>query len=439
MKVNLPYAKSKRYLTGMDWVIGALNDMNRRSTGGTNDSQIVLELAGPFDVEQFRAAMTDFMRLFPVLGGAMTRDWNLAPYWKMPRRGWVPSAIVTEESVAGPELFPALSRSANARFRNPRPHLVFHVIHLGDSRHFVILHFDHCLFDAHGAEAFMELFHRWHRGEDCQARLASIVMTEPAHLCGWKRKFESGRLLVQMLRRFMGIPLVAFTRPALMKGREFKFALLEFDERESGAITERAYREAGFLMFMPYALATAVGALEAVRQRKGVAGQDYLVTVSADLRTPDTAAAHLFFNHISFMFFGVPVAVAADRRQTIDTVRTQMYEQIKSRFPQAMAESSMLMRILPTSMLSRLMRQPLRGEFASLGFTCVGKSGYAAETFMQARVVNLFHMPLVPVPPGLALVVNHFGNRMNVVLTYLDGMFDDEDVRSIADAMRRGL
>jgi hypothetical protein len=139
------------------------------------------------------------------------------------------------------------------------------------------------------------------------------------------------------------------------------------------------------------------------------------------------------------MFFRIPVAIAGDRRQALDAVRTQMYEQIKNGFPGAMAESSMLMRILPMSVLGRLMRRPLRGEFASFSFASVGQKGYACPEFMEARVTNLFHMPLVPVPPGLGLVVNHFGDRMNAVLSYLDGMFSDEDIQNIRDDLRRGL
>jgi hypothetical protein len=439
MKVNLPYSKSKRYLTGIDWAIAALNDMNRRSTGGTNDSQLVLELDGPFDVEHFRAAMTKFARLFPMLGGTPARDWNLAPYWKMPRPGHVPTVSVEEESVSGTDLFAALTRTANAGFHDPRTHLAFRVFKVDGRRHVVTLHFDHCLFDAHGAEAFMELFHRWERGEDCSARLAAIALTEPAHLCDWKRKFEAGKLLVRMLRRFAETLIVTFPRPRPLQGRPFKFALLEFGEPESKAVIDRAYRDAGFLMFMPYVLATVVQALDAVRRRKNVAGRDYLVSVSVDLRTPGTAAARLFFNHVSFMFFGVPVTAAADRRQVTDTVKAQMYEQIKSGFPQAMADSSLLMRILPVSVLGRLMRRPLRGEFASLGFTCVGKGGYVPATFMETRVANLYHMPLVPVPPGLGLVVNQYGDRMNVVLTYLDGLLDDEEVQGLMADVRQGL
>jgi hypothetical protein len=439
MKVSLPFSSTKRYLTGMDWVIGALNEISRRTTGGTNASQIVIELDGPFDAERFRSAITDFGRKFPVLGGIIGRDWNFAPCWKMPRPGSAPAVAVEIETVAEADILAALTRSANAPFPGRRDHLVFRVFLTGGPRHFVAMQFDHCLFDAHGAEAFLELFHRSYRGEDCSARLAGISLTEPAHLCNWMRKFEAGKLLVRKVRSFTDAALVIFQRKGKLRGRAFRFAVLKFDEQETQAITDRAYREAGFLMFMPYALTAVVQALDAVRRRNGIAGNDYLVSVSVDLRTPDTAAAKMFFNHVSFLFFRVPVAAAGDRRQALDAVRTQMYEQIKSGFPQAMAESSMLMRIVPMSVLGRLMLKPLRGEFASLGFTCIGKGGYACPEFMEARVANLFHMPLVPAPPGLGLVVNHTGKRMNVTLSYLDGMFSDEDIRNIKDDLRRGL
>lgn len=439
MKVSIPFSRTKRYLTGMDWTIGALNDMNRRATGGTNAFQIVMELDGPFDAERFRSAITDFGRKFPVLSGIIARDWNFAPYWKMPRAGCAPPVAVEVETVAEADILPALARSANVPFPGRRNHLVFRVFHTGGQRHFMAMQSDHRLFDAHGAEAFLELFHRSYWGEDCSARLAGISLTEPAHLCDWMQKFEAGKLLVRMLRSFTDATLVTFRRQLKLKGGEFKFALVKFDEHETRAVTDRAYREAGFLMFMPYALTAAVQALDSVRRRNGIEGQDYLVAVSVDLRTPDTAAAKLFFNHVSFMFFRIPVTVAGDRRQAMDAVRTQMYEQIKSGFPHAMAESSMLMRIVPMSALGWLMRRPLRGEFASFSFACVGKGGYACPEFMEARVANLFHMPLVPVPPGLGLVVNHFGDRMNAVLSYLDGMFSDEDIRNIGDDLRRGL
>ena len=439
MKVSLPYAKQQRYLTGMDWVIGALDHMSHRRTGGGNASQIVLELRGPFAFEQFCTAVSAFVRLFPMLGGRPARHWNLAPYWKIPRTGPAEVCSVTEQAVTEAELWPALEASVNTPFTGRQGHVAWRVLQVNPERHFVAFHFEHLLFDAYGAEAFLELFQNWQQGVDCRARLAQLALTEPAHLCAWMRKFEAGKQFVRKVRELATTTPRILPRPAVLQGRRFRFSLLEFNAQETAQITARAYQEAGFLMFMPYVLATVLPALEKTFAAKAATGQDYVISVSVDLRTPDTAAARLFFNNLSFLLFKIPQTCAGDRRQVLELVRTQMYEQVKSGFPKALAESSMLMRILPLPVLSWALLRPLLGEFASLGFTCVGKGGFASAQFMGAEVVNLFHMPMIPVPPGVGLVVNQHGQRMNAVISYLDGMLAAEDLRALGAELRGRL
>jgi hypothetical protein len=69
----------------------------------------------------------------------------------------------------------------------------------------------------------------------------------------------------------------------------------------------------------------------------------------------------------------------------------------------------------------------------------VGERGNSIVRFMDAEVTNLIHMPLVPAPPGIGLFVNQHAGRMNMVLTYVDGMLADEDARRILDDARRLL
>lgn len=439
MKVSLPYSKTRRYLTGMDWTLRALDCMSRVSIGGQNTFQVVLDLRGPFAPDRFKAAMEQFVREFPELGGRPARDWTLAPYWKMPRSSGSARVRVDCRNVTESELPQFLEQGVNAGMPDAITHLAFRVFRVSTARHVVAAHFDHQLFDAPGAEALLDLFHRWSSGEDCRARIAGLARTEPAHLSDWMHKFEAGKQLVRKLRGFAETTLMILPRPVPLRGRRIRFNILEFDERETAGIVGRAHREAGFLMFMPYVLATALQALAPVFEKHKTAGRDYIVSVSVDLRTPETAAAQMFFNHLSFLFFRVPAARVGDRQPLLSALRIQMYEQVKSGFPRAMYESSMLMRILPAGLLGRLMLKPLRGEFASLGFTCVGKGGYAGTHFMEAEVANLIHMPLVPVPPGIGFFVNQYGGKMNAVLAYVEDLLTGEDVRCVADDVRRLL
>jgi hypothetical protein len=200
---------------------------------------------------------------------------------------------------------------------------------------------------------------------------------------------------------------------------------------------QRAYEQAGYLMFLPYALARGLQAFDPLFRAHGNGGTRYVVSVSVDARTPETAARHVFFNRLSFLIFHMPVESAADGRKLLDLVKTQMYEQIKTGFPAALAESSMLTRIFPLSVVGRALLMPLRGEFASLGFTVVGKDSPAPAQFMGVEVANLIHTPRIPVPPGVGLVLSQYRDRLNVSLCYLDGLISDEAAdRVMADFCR---
>jgi len=440
MRISLPYSKKKRYLTGMDWIVAALDCISRRYTGGSNASQIVLELRGPFDDAKFMSAVAGFAKMFPVLRGRPARCWNLAPYWKIPRRGSQVPVRVEISTVSESEMHAALEQSANTPFTESREHLVFRVFHIGADRHCLAMRFDHFLFDARGAESLLDIFQCWQKGHDCSARIDGISLTEPAHLSDWIKKFDYGRLLVRMLLELTKKPLAVLPRPAPLKGRKFRFSIMEFSEEETVAITARAEKEAGFMMLMPYLLGTAVTALHDVFKARGCSGEEeYVFSVSVDLRTPDNAKAKLFFNNISFLLFRIPVFLAGDRKQVLETLRTQMYDQIKSSFPLAISESSMVMRILPLNVFGWVLLRPFKGEFASCGFSCVGKGGYRPQKFMEADVENLYHMPLVPLPPGLGFVVNQYGKKMNATLSFVDGLMSREEVSAVENRVRQLL
>lgn len=439
MRINLPYSRTKRHLTGIDWVISALDDQNRRITGGSNASQIVLELEGPVSEPEFRRSLHAFVQLFPVLAGRVARDWrNLAPYWRMPRNGSpIPVSIDIVHPAPGEAPLDAAARCINTGFSKRGERIAFRLISCAPDRHFLAMRFDHRLFDAHGAELFLDLFERWRDGRVSSAAIAYPTLVEPAHLSDWMRKFEAGKPFVRKLRELSQCPFSVIPRPANLRNGGFRFHRVSFDPAETAAITRRADQEAGFLMFSCYALAAAVQSLAPAFPGADDPKRELLVSFSMDARPTGAGSDTLFFNHLSFLLFRVPLALASDRPALMTALRTDLYEQTKAGFPQNLAESTLLMRILPASLFGRLMLLPLRGELASFGFACVGKGGFAQTACLGATVTNLFHMPLIPTPPGLAMVVNRFRDRMNVVLCHPTGMLDDSAAQGILARVRK--
>ena len=116
-----------------------------------------------------------------------------------------------------------------------------------------------------------------------------------------------------------------------------------------------------------------------------------------------------------------------------------MYDQVKTRVPGDIREASSLMRILPLPIMGFLMHQPLNGQIASFCFSYLGESAYSSSGFMDKRVLNMFHMPRAPVPPGLGIYFNQFQGKLNAVLSYIDGVLDGDEANAVMAEIKSHL
>jgi hypothetical protein len=107
-----------------------------------------------------------------------------------------------------------------------------------------------------------------------------------------------------------------------------------------------------------------------------------------------------------------------------------MYNQSKLGLQRDIWDVTMLMRIAPARLLAKIMLKiPLM--LGSFSFSCVGSAAYGSDTFMGAKVVNLFHMPRVPTPPGYGFFFNEFASGLNVVFSYIDGMLTEDEANEL--------
>ncbi|MCK5504192.1 MAG: hypothetical protein KAJ10_03475, partial [Thermodesulfovibrionia bacterium] len=78
--------KNKYYLSGFDWVMCVMDDIIKETTCAGNYAQVVFLLNSRVEEELIRSKLARFMKEFPVLQARLSRDYNLAPYWKFPKR-----------------------------------------------------------------------------------------------------------------------------------------------------------------------------------------------------------------------------------------------------------------------------------------------------------------------------------------------------------------
>jgi hypothetical protein len=430
-------SKRKRYLSGSDWVINTFDHMMKARTCAGNISQIVLQFDSVLDEDKVRTHVSRFVNRFPVLQGSVGRDLKLAPYWKIPRQGSHEVMFVVQhvdDRLSGSAFLPFLEQSANTPFQDDNDHLVFHLF-IGHERSMLAVTFDHRILDARGAELFLDLLQAsLKRGAPTVS--GDIAFASSSALTQWSKRFLAGR---NVNRRIMTLSKTAIPEALKLpseRDRCYRYQILSFNEKETSDIYERAYSEAGYLMESSFLLSVIVQGMRELFKSRQITGDSYLVPVTMDLRPGLDPLQEVFFNYVSYLFYQVPVQEIDDRKGLIALLKQQMYDQVKSGFPKDLVEASLLTRIAPLPVLGKLLHLPMKGKMATFVFSHLGKSSYQHPEFMETRIANMFHMPRVPVPPGLGFFSNYYNKRLNLVISHLDGLLSDEEVRLLEKGIR---
>ncbi|HXC93069.1 MAG TPA: hypothetical protein VN652_03610 [Geobacteraceae bacterium] len=442
MIFNYLSLKNKYYLNGFDWVMGVIDIIMRKTTGAGNASQVVFMLDTPPDEALFTASLTRFLALFPILGGTIARHYTLTPYWKFREDGKQPPVVLTVtrigEDGSDGSLMDALSRFINRPFSGNREHLAFHLVY-GRGEQCIAMTFDHRLFDARGAESFMNMFQEYLSSGEDSSVAGGVRTTQKLDLRDWKEKFKAGQVVNRKMialskETIRGIPI---NYENGFKG--FRHRIVCFDKDEAAKIYDRAFAEAGYLMIMPYLFARVFSTLHPIFVKRGVEGGAYVVPASADVRQAKDIRQELFFNHNSMFFFQVKQEDIADNSRLLTVIKEQMYEQVQSRFPQCLMIASSLIRVAPLWLMHRVFHLPLQGKIASFCFSHVSKCSYSSHDLMGSRITNVFHMPRMPVPPGIGIFFNTFDGRLNATIAWLEGTLSDDEVSYIEEELRGSL
>jgi hypothetical protein len=434
--VSLPFSKNKHYLTGIDWILHSFDFMTKRATGAGNTFQIVMELEGRPAEKEVRDWLDACIGKYPLLGGRTRRDYNLAPYWKMPSHAWK-AAFEVHHLHSRRELSSLLERELNAPFGSEREHLAFHLIHAGENSHAAVK-FDHRLFDAHGAEMFLSMLQQdWEAGGTFNWETPPC---EPAHLSEWQGKFEAGRQVNRaFLRLTENAPPRALPLDPVSTAEGFSFGEISFGEQQSQEIIERAEGEAGYLMAMPYTLALTAQALHAVFVNRGIDTGDYIIPVTMDTRLPGGSRQEVFFNHVSLLLFRISAREVDDFAALLKSIKQQMYDQARTGLVRHILDASLLMRIVPLPMVSHLLKLYLKRDLASFAFSFLGDSGQMPNDFMGKTIARSYHMARVPIPPGLGVFFHHSHGRLSVHLSYARGLLAEGDVDTVLEALKSRL
>jgi hypothetical protein len=443
---SLPYSRARRYLTGMDWVIGALHrEACRNGPGGSGAgaiSQVVLVLDGHLDGQLLRSTIETVGRRLPLIQGRVARDWvNLAPYWKVPRKfrpEWLRLRVLDLPANADALADRSLCDHVNTALKSEAQHLSFLLIRLGSARSRLGMVFDHRLLDAWGAETFLRLL-----DETWQGRLDEIApqirQTEPAQLDHWGRRFTAGRALGGMLAGLRQDETCALSPPAYGASRRVAFVHDCLTGGQSERFIENAGEEIGVPILLPSAAARAVLALRRVMPALPLSGSRHLVFTTLSTRTPGREWESLFFNPFVFLPLVVKDAPEKSPAEHAAALRDQFIEFLRHGMPQAMQDASALGRICPVGPLGDIMRRLGGGRVCTMYLACLRDSGFPNTSFLGLPVENLMHTPLAFSPPGINLCMTWFRGRFNLVLSHIEGSLGPAAAQAILQEFKASL
>ena len=404
--------------------------MMKETTCAGNMSQVVLVLDSVIKPSELQQRLTRFISEFPLVQGSIARDINICPYWRIPGEAEGSLNFTSYNCPAEGDLLTLLGKCVNRPFKDESEHLAFHLINIEDRKSCLAMTFDHRLFDARGAESFIGLFQQYLESNNGPAISSGVSLTAPAHLSEWMKKFLAGRNVNRKIISLSENPPVAL--PVVCdKDKGFKFRLISFNQKETQTIYDNAYRTAGYLMETPYLLSVIMQAVNGVFIKRKAQAGSYLAAVSVDMRTGEDVRQELFFNHVSYLFYQAQSDTVNNQRELINKIKTQMYDQVRAGIPRDIMEASHLTRIAPLSFFKKIIEGPLKGKIATYIFSHVSKNPLA-PVLMGAKIEDVFHMPRVPVPPGLGFFSNYFSGRLNLVIPYLDGLMGDDEVNMLA-------
>ncbi len=421
---------NKRYLTGIDWLIHVFDYMNHSRIGTGNAFHIILEVDGLIDGVFFERELNQFVEKHSVFKGQTAIAWNLAPYWKINNNKEIQSTRISSVQIQDIfDLIPYCRKIFRKHDHSNNNYLSCDVI-LHEKKSYIAFTFSHKIFDGIGAEFFLEDFRKYL--DDKPGYIVQDQYCEPSHLNKWGEKFRAGKQVNQKLIWLSpGRKIRAF--PIKENNEDYKYNVIQFDKEQTNKIIERANKEAGYLLIMPFLLGQAVCAFNQLLNKKGIRNGSMVVPVTVNARKK-REVNKIFFNHLSFMFFRF---INKEAEDPVNVIKSQLYEQTKSGLTDKFGQNAMLMRILPVSILSKLLGLYSKGTMASFSFSYLGETGLAGKRLLGKKVFNVFHLPRPSVPPGLGIFLNNYNGKMSLTISYLSELLDKDDVLFLVDKLKK--
>jgi hypothetical protein len=434
--MRLPYFKNKTYLSGIDWIISAIDYYLIRTSGTGNHSTLIINLEKKISIKDLDVRLQAIYQNIPVLSGNIKRDKiNLAPYWYCKKKRQNTYQIF-EHKCENKEEFETLKFNIlNEKFKFCYQHLKFNIIN-GPEMYYLLMTFDHKILDAHGAEMFLQLLNKSSE-EKIIAKIREIKQTNAAKLINWQKKFDAGRdiqrHLIQMSKNECETIGSCTIKDTLKNkcGQAQESLTTVYTEQETKVIKRISEKRAGFMMETAFFLAVCTKSINSVlSENKPLC--HYSIPMPIDMRGNCKGLKKMLRNHLSFMFLKIEFPQKATIEEISTKYKHAILNEVSNEYPEKLEKATRLARICPLGILYRFMSLSMKGKVCSFAFSNLGESN-SVKDILGSEIKCISHMPRVPTPPGIGFFFNTFSKKLQFTVIWNKAIIEKNQVNAIVN------
>lgn len=409
-------------LKNCDYFVLSFDAMMRAKGEGGHVAHSILELDRLPDLEALRRGIAEATRRYPLLSARLERSWWLGlPRWQMGRDLIAPELILRSETgspglLQGALMVQDADEEISRLINTPLPSrddarwmkMRVCVVERRNGTATLMLSWSHFVVDGKGAELFLLALNDL----GSHGRTNIPALEEPAPLED-RHAGQRWEAAAPVTYRFEEMARHRFDSLASRRHADsgpIRYEVRVLDEQQSAAVKARS-RSYSELVNLPFQLACAMRAHQAVFEARGTVPDSLLCSVPVQTRRPGTVGP-IFQNHLR-MFFS---QCLRDELRTLDdavsSITAQHQRYVKEGLGRAFDELMNLMRPMPPGLYMRMVKWRMRGQFNSFFHSDTGEFAPGLNEFLGASITTAYHIPGFSSPPGTGLFVNEKHGRI---------------------------
>jgi hypothetical protein len=425
-------------LRGPDLVLIAMHSLCK-GRDVSNNTLLVVECDGPIAPERIRRALDRLLDVCPWPAARLRRPfpWGKLHWAAGPRAALVPPPV-RQRSVASHEELHAELEAELSSVIDPRrdPPLRFLIVDCGPEpgrgQGLLVLTWFHPLMDPRGGQNLLGHLAHLDRDEGhAPSRGAPLAFTSEADPRPLMERARLARRSVHYMRTLTPVPPVSPGTGLTSPGRA-RFRQESFVERDATTGGSRATRE------ICWRLALVGRAMALLWDRRGLPDVPFLVPIAVDLR-PTGDPGPTFGNSLAFHFARFKPSETADVAALASALRRQMADAVREGQIEANSVAMEFLTYRPLSMMLRNLPGTSDGE--TFSFNCADLTDFPAAlgSAFGRRIVNAYHAPAVLPRPGIGVFFNRCATRSNLVISWVEGAVNEDEVARIVEVIREGM